>query len=67
MPPQTSIGARDVTTPLLAVDRDRIAAAARRVMARCEELARVTATPGAIERVVLHTSHHTHVVIGSGE
>ena len=57
MPPQTSIGACDVTTPLLAVDRDRIAAAARRVMARCEELARVTATPGAIERVYLSPEH----------
>ena len=57
MPRPTSIGARDVTTPLLAVDRDRIAAAARRVMARCEELARVTATPGAIERVYLSPEH----------
>jgi allantoate deiminase len=36
---------------------DRVAAAARRVMARCDELARVTATPGAIERVYLSTEH----------
>ncbi len=32
-------------------------AAARRVMARCDELARVTATPGAIERVYLSPEH----------
>jgi allantoate deiminase len=31
--------------------------AARRVMARCDELARVTATPGEIERVYLSTEH----------
>ena len=36
---------------------DRCAAAARRVMARCDELARVTATPGAIERVYLSPEH----------
>ncbi len=36
---------------------DRIAAAARRVMARCDELARVTATPGRIERVYLSPEH----------
>ena len=42
---------------LLAVDRDRIAAAARRVMARCEELARVSATSGGIERVYLSPEH----------
>ncbi|WP_217275172.1 Zn-dependent hydrolase [Microbacterium hominis] len=42
---------------LLTADRDRIAAAARRVMARCDELARVTATPGAIERVYLSPEH----------
>lgn len=36
---------------------DRVAAAARRVMARCDELARVTATPGQIERVYLSTEH----------
>lgn len=33
------------------------AAAARRVMARCDELARVTATPGTIERVYLSPEH----------
>ncbi|PFG18751.1 Zn-dependent hydrolase [Serinibacter salmoneus] len=43
--------------PLLAVTPDVIAAAARRVMARCEELARVTATPGTIERVYLSPEH----------
>lgn len=42
---------------LLAVDRDRIAAAARRVMARCDELARVSATSGGIERVYLSPEH----------
>ncbi len=36
---------------------DRIAAAAARVMARCDELARVTATPGTIERVYLSPEH----------
>jgi allantoate deiminase len=41
----------------LDVSPDRIAAAARRVMARCEELARVTATPGSIERVYLSPEH----------
>ncbi len=42
---------------LLAVDRDRIAGAARRVMARCDELARVSATSGGIERVYLSPEH----------
>ncbi|KAF2412599.1 allantoate amidohydrolase [Microbacterium sp. B35-04] len=42
---------------LLAVDRDRISAAARRVMARCDELARVSATSGGIERVYLSPEH----------
>lgn len=42
---------------LLDVDRDRIATAARRVMARCDELARVSATAGAIERVYLSPEH----------
>jgi allantoate deiminase len=36
---------------------DHFAIAARRVMARCEELARVTATPGGIERVYLSPEH----------
>ena len=39
------------------IDPDRLAAAGRRVMARCDELARVTATPGAIERVYLSPEH----------
>jgi len=39
------------------VDPERIAAAARRVMQRCDELARVTSTPGRIERVYLSTEH----------
>ena len=43
---------------LLDVDPDRITAAARRVMTRCDELARATATPGAgIERVYLSPEH----------
>ena len=36
---------------------ERIAAAARRVMARCEELSRVTATREGIERVYLSPEH----------
>ena len=42
---------------LLTAPPDAIAAAARRVMARCDELARVTATPGTIERVYLSPEH----------
>ncbi|MDQ1074729.1 MULTISPECIES: allantoate amidohydrolase [Microbacterium] len=41
----------------LQVEPERIAAAARRVMGRCEELARVTATPGSITRVYLSPEH----------
>ncbi|KAA9106392.1 allantoate amidohydrolase [Microbacterium rhizomatis] len=36
---------------------DHFEVASRRVMARCEELARVTATPGEIERVYLSPEH----------
>ncbi|RLK52290.1 Zn-dependent hydrolase [Microbacterium telephonicum] len=43
--------------PLLHASPDQIAAAARRVMARCDELARVTATSGRIERVYLSPEH----------
>lgn len=43
--------------PLLAASPDAVAAAARRVMARCDELARVTATPGTVERVYLSVEH----------
>lgn len=46
-----------MTGPLLGADPGGIAAAARRVMARCDELARVTATPGGIERVYLSPEH----------
>ncbi|MEV4686798.1 Zn-dependent hydrolase [Microbacterium sp. LWH3-1.2] len=42
---------------LAGIDRDRIAVAARRVMARCDELARISATPGSIERVYLSPEH----------
>lgn len=42
---------------ILEVTPDTLAAAARRVMARCDELARVTATPGEIERVYLSPEH----------
>lgn len=42
-------------TPELAPDYFVIAA--RRLMARCEELARVTAVPGGIERVYLSPEH----------
>jgi len=44
-------------SPLETAPPDRVAAAARRVMARCDELARVTATPGEIERVYLSPEH----------
>ena len=43
--------------PLLEASPDRIAAAARRGMARCDELARVSAQSGAIERVYLSPEH----------
>lgn len=42
---------------ILDVSRDQIATAARRVMARCDELARVTATPDGITRVYLSPEH----------
>jgi allantoate deiminase len=44
-------------TRLPELSPDVFPAAARRVMARCDELARVTATPGEIERVYLSTEH----------
>ncbi len=40
-----------------ALPPDRVAAAARRVMGRCDELARVSAAPGRIERVHLSPEH----------
>ncbi|MEU1971827.1 allantoate amidohydrolase [Microbacterium sp. NPDC019599] len=43
--------------PRLDATPDQIASAARRVMARCDELARVTSTPGRIERVYLSPEH----------
>lgn len=46
-----------MSTPLLQTPRDAVDAAARRVMARCDELARVTATTGEIERVYLSPEH----------
>ncbi|MEV5070429.1 allantoate amidohydrolase [Microbacterium sp. LMI12-1-1.1] len=46
-----------MTARLAGIERDRIAAAARRVMARCDELARVSATTGSIERVYLSPEH----------
>ena len=43
---------------LVGLGPDRFLTAARRVMARCDELARVTATPGeGIERVYLSPEH----------
>lgn len=42
---------------LLQASPDQIAAAARRVMARCDELARVSADSGSIERVYLSPEH----------
>ena len=44
-------------TRLPELSPDVFPAAARRVMARCDELARVTATHGGIERVYLSTEH----------
>lgn len=44
-------------TGLLTAPRDVVETAARRVMARCDELARVTASPGTIERVYLSAEH----------
>ena len=41
----------------LEISPERLAEAARRVMQRCDELARVTATPGRIERVYLSPEH----------
>jgi len=43
--------------PLLTAAPDTIATAARRVMARCEELARVSADAASIERVYLSPEH----------
>ncbi|MET0735021.1 MAG: Zn-dependent hydrolase [Microbacterium sp.] len=42
---------------LSGVDRDRLVTAARRVMARCDELARVSEDQGRIERVYLSPEH----------
>jgi allantoate deiminase len=42
---------------LLGVESDLVATAARRVMARCDELARVSAVRGSIERVYLSPEH----------
>ncbi|MFT4230163.1 MAG: allantoate amidohydrolase [Microbacterium sp.] len=44
-------------TARLVLPPDRWSIAARRVMARCDELARVSATRGAIERVYLSPEH----------
>jgi allantoate deiminase len=46
-----------VTAPLADLTPDRLAAAARRVMARCDELARVSASADGIERVYLSPEH----------
>ncbi len=46
-----------MTRKLLQIDPDRIAVAARRAMARCDELARVSAVAGQIERVYLSPEH----------
>lgn len=40
-----------------ALDPTRVSAGAARVMARCDELARVTAVPGTVERVHLSPEH----------
>lgn len=41
----------------LRLDPERIESAARRVMARCDELARISARPEALERVYLSAEH----------
>ncbi|GAB3603172.1 allantoate amidohydrolase [Microbacterium aureliae] len=46
-----------MTASHLAVDRDALQAAARRVMTRCDELARVSSDAAAIERVYLSPEH----------
>ncbi|MEZ3161934.1 allantoate amidohydrolase [Microbacterium sp. BWT-B31] len=46
-----------MASALLVTGPDRIAAAAHRVMARCDELARVSAATGGIERVYLSPEH----------
>ncbi|PFG42602.1 allantoate deiminase [Isoptericola jiangsuensis] len=46
-----------MTARLLVAGSDAVAVAARRVMARCDELARVSATLGAVERVYLSPEH----------
>ncbi|WP_345801089.1 allantoate amidohydrolase [Microbacterium sp. AZCO] len=44
-------------TPRLQAGPDQVAAAAGRVMARCDELARVSSAPGRIERIYLSPEH----------
>lgn len=46
-----------VPAALLTASSDKIAAAARRVMARCDELARVSADGDSIERIYLSPEH----------
>lgn len=46
-----------MASALLTVSPDRIAEAARRVMSRCDELARISAAPDRIERVYLSPEH----------
>ncbi|MEJ1154335.1 allantoate amidohydrolase [Microbacterium marmarense] len=46
-----------MTRMLLSVERDAIATAARRVMARCDELARMSSSTEGIERVYLSPEH----------
>lgn len=46
-----------MASALLSVSPERIAAAARRVMSRCDELARISAAPDRIERVYLSPEH----------
>jgi len=46
-----------VTAALLDISPDAIAASARRVMARCDELARETSMEGGLERVYLSPEH----------
>lgn len=57
MAPPTSSWGRDIVTSRLALDRDLLAAAARRVMARCDQLAAVSASDHSIERVYLSSEH----------
>ncbi len=53
----STLGAESMLSHLRDAPPEVFGAAARRVMARCDELARVTATPGIIDRIYLSPEH----------